>query len=254
MTINQCKFSHSLRFFEEGFKKRWELSSYSDTKKPCIFVGLYDKNDIDFINNHNGFKILYHPVTVRECIKYLKNENVATRICSEQLSDIFFNPTEWNKIYKSLNSKIVNFEFKDFSNYKPTTLGNKISCYIGNEDVKEQYGFSLAKEIEKKTKFKIEYIVQNGLLESDMIEIYKDCFINLKFCITGGYTTATEMAYMGRYSVSNSFGCFFKGYKTINDIVKIINKESEKIGTIQPLCIGSYFNVDSEWKNLNYWI
>ena len=101
--INQCKFSHALRYFEQGFRERWGLNPYYNRFEPCIFVGVYDMNDVNFINNHRGFKLIYHPVRVSECIKYLNTENVATRICSEQLSDMKFNPTKWNEIYKSLN-------------------------------------------------------------------------------------------------------------------------------------------------------
>jgi hypothetical protein len=41
-------------------------------------------------------------------------------------------------------------------------------------------------------------------------------------------------------------------YETIDDIVKIINEESKKIGTIQP-SINAH-NVGDEWLNLNFWI
>jgi len=41
-------------------------------------------------------------------------------------------------------------------------------------------------------------------------------------------------------------------YNCVDDIINIINKESKKIGTIQPKI--NAHNVGNEWLNLDFWL
>ena len=50
--ITQIYVSYSLNTFKERVKNKFGLKDYTDKKKPCIFFGVYDKNDINVVNNH----------------------------------------------------------------------------------------------------------------------------------------------------------------------------------------------------------
>jgi len=95
--------------------------------------------------------------------------------------------------------------------------------------------------------FPIEYVYEN---------YYKKSFINLQLNPAAGYTSALEMAHMGRTSVSNYPAPFCCPYKNTEEIIRIIELERENIGkerlvtaqSAQKTC-----NISDEWLNTEYW-
>ena len=77
--------------------------------------------------------------------------------------------------------------------------------------------------------------------------------MNIKPSLTGGMTTAIEMAYMGRKTISNASAPFIVNYSNADDICSIITQEAKKIGqTPKPLIADDFFFND--WQNLKHWI
>jgi hypothetical protein len=83
---------------------------------------------------------------------------------------------------------------------------------------------------------------------------YNHSFVNIKMVESGGWTTATEMAYMGRKTISNSKAPFCVDFQDNEHLRELIIKEAEKIGTVQPSCVGDFFDTGEEWKRVNFWI
>ena len=59
---------------------------------------------------------------------------------------------------------------------------------------------------------------------------------------------------MGRRTISNTIAPFCMGYKSVEDIVRIINEESKKIGIIQASKLGNYFDTGEEWREEKFWL
>ena len=67
-------------------------------------------------------------------------------------------------------------------------------------------------------------------------------------------TTVTELGFMGRKTIMNTVYDHFTStikYNDDEDIIRIIEEESKKIGTIQPSI--SCHNIGDEWLDTNFW-
>lgn len=250
MQIDQVYFSPSVKFFEKGFCKRWDVASYHDRNKPALFVGVYRPGDVKIINQHKGLKIIWHLGTVKDIFTGLNPKNLIVIVGRGIKFDI---PARYSK--KIIDIPIKDFiQLKDFTPYKPFPLGNKIYAYMGREkeSSKKIMGYDTVKEIDRIIPFEIIYGYQGHSAEFIRDEYYKNSFVNIKPSITGGMTTAIEMAYMGRKTISNAIAPFCYKYNNLHDMYDIIMAESKKIGQMpQPLIDDSFFL--NEWKNINYW-
>ena len=121
-------------------------------------------------------------------------------------------------------------------------------------------------EIQKKINFEIITTSHENLKDYYDIkylknEFYDKCFLNLNLTGGHGLSTVIELGLMGRKTIFKSeyknniqrleFPNFID-YSSIDDIIGIIDNESQKIGTIQP-SINAH-NVGDEWLNLNFWL
>ena len=245
--IKQVRFSKSVKFFKPGFCKYWDVVDYHDVNAPCLFVGVYNMDDVAVLNAHKGLKIIWQTGSIKSCFSKVSPVNAVVKLKS-------VDKKEYESIKKVFKTKEAYFPIKDFSGFtKPVPLGNKIYCYLGHKKGRAVMGGALIDEIKKYVPFEI----IEGYLGHDMEYVkehyYNHCFVNIKPNVSGGFTTATELAYMGRWTISNANAPFCKPYDTILDIVKLIFEESEKIGTIQPSCVGDLFDTGKEWKNEEFW-
>lgn len=252
--IEQVRFSKSIKAFEANFCKKWNVVPYYDINKPCLFMGVYDIDDATTINNHKSLKIIFITGRLRKVYKHFKlinPKNVVLKVTKNSEDYIYDNFEEIKNKYKI---KYCNFPIKDYSMFIPNILGNKIYCYLGSWKRRKYLGYNVIEEIKKNTPFEILYGFQGHTIEDLKANFYDKCFINIKPGLATGITSATELAYMGRYTISNSKIPFCIGYSNIDDIIKIINQEAKKIGTIQSSLVGDYHDVDIEWKQINFWI
>jgi hypothetical protein len=265
--ISQISITPFLSHFLPGLKKRWSLVDYYDMDAPCLFFGCWEQQLK--INNHNGYKILvFSSNTDTKWFyggdgKLIQNKvtNYDKLIVSKSET---FIPDIGVKT-KFLTEHGIGFEIKDFSNYTPVTLGNKIYVYLAAPDRKKEFFYDTIERISKKIPFEIIYGIKDGGpkdfdSEEHMIETYKKCFLNINLNIGKGLTTVAEMAFMGIKTLANKDRVLTKNWECMincdvnndDEIIKLIMDESKKIGTIQPPI--NVHNVGEEWLDINFWI
>jgi len=254
--IEQVYFSKSVKFFEKWFLDRWGLKPYHDINKPALFKGVYRDDDVKAINRHKGFKVVWHTGRSRPQILKVNPQNVVVRLCPISISDRKHNPTEYNEHYfTAFKTKYANYPLKSWDDYKPVPLGNKIYCYLGSERGKKVMGYDEFRAVKRA----VDYEMIIGFRdEHDPLWVrdnyYTDSFLNFKPSITGAYASATEMAYMGRYTISNAWAPFCKPYSSIDDIVDIINEEAKHIGETRDSVVGGYYDTGDEWMDVDFWL
>jgi len=243
--IRQVRFSDKVKSFEKGFCDKWDVVPYFNPNESSLFVGVYDMDDVNAINNHRAFKVVRNTGRLRDCFFKINPRGVVVHIASQQQG------IPENGIYKT---KRAAFPIKDFSLFTPVPLGDKIYCYVGNERMKEEYGYSIIDAFRKKSPFEIIIGFHQHDIKYVMDNYYSRSFVNIKPTIYGGNTSAIEMAYMGRMTISNRDAPFCIKYSDIDEMLSVVMAESKKIGTIQPSVVGDFFDTGDEWKDENFWI
>jgi len=244
--IEQVRFSNSVKFFEAGFCKRWNISTYKDKNAPCFFAGVYNMDDVKAINNHKGFKVVWNPGRIRPFFTKLESKNL-----------IVFKRTgviDHSSIEGKYKIKEGRFEIKDYSLFKPNPLGDCIYCYLGTEKAKYKYGFEEVEKLRKITKFKILIGVQGRTIEQLKKDLYDNCFVYFKSALVGGGTSSNELALMGRKTVCRTTGNFYLIYDSIEQANEIIENEAKNIGkTVGSVLNKNYFDIGKEWKQVKFW-
>jgi len=245
--IKQVRVSHGLRRFKPGIMERWDLKDYHNKNASCLFLNINGKEDIDAVKNHKGFKLIFFANS-------RGNEFINHFIGVENLAVMDFNP--YLTIPQGMKHKGGLFELEDFSMFKPNKLGDCIYCYMGNQHAKYRFGWNRIRKIQKRTKYKILLGFQAHTLKELKRDYYDRCFLNINLSRSGGggMLTVLELARMGRKTIMNtkhSFDCIIP-YKDDEDIIRLINKEAEKIGTIQPE--NYYFTINDKWQDEKYWM
>jgi hypothetical protein len=250
--IEQARFSRSIVFFEKDFLKLYSLKRYTDENAPCIFMGVYGQDGVDVINAHKGKKIVLNTGAMRSV--FLNINSVNTVISMPKGVEVDVYGKYYNAVCSKYSIKKCNFPLKDFSYFKPDVFGDKIYCYLGSKTRAQQMGAGLINELKGKLKFEILIGYQGHSIKDLKTDFYDKCFLNIKPNLTGGFTTAIELAYMGRKTISSSTAPFCINYNTMDDVLNLINKESKKIGTTQPSCVGTWFDTEFEWLNTEFWL
>jgi len=246
--INQVRFADAVKVFESRFCQRWDVKEYHDPQAACFFAGVYSQKDVDVINSHRGFKIVWNTGRVRDCFYQISPASIILR--GIRMVD------HLDTLPQGYRVKFANFESQDYAMFRSNPLGDKVYWYLGDETQKESYGFSIMKKVQDLIPFEIIPGIQGHTLEHVKKYYYDKCFVNVKINDIGGFTTATELACMGRYTIAKAKGSvpFYLPFWDVKDIVNLIRIESEKIGTIQSSLIGNFFDVGKEWQDENFWI
>lgn len=256
MKIEQYVISKHISFFEDKFKKRWNLNEYRDINKPLFFFGFNGLNHI--FENHNGYKIVL-PSTPTDLPNFrsLKNLNKTILILETDPPNGYFIPNEVVSIKMIL-------PIKDYSIFTPNKMGDKVYYYSGFSNGWSPNPKSFINEIQQKINFEI--ITTNHINKPDMYDIeylkseyYDKCFVNLNFTNGHGMTTVRELALMGRKTITNSnyydYDCIIRCVNK-DDIINFINTEAKKIDTIQKSINVHTYNYDfldvELLKNLSY--
>jgi len=241
--IKQVRFSNCVKFFERGFCSYWGITPYHDSNKPCLFMGVYNMEDVDIINKHKGFKVVANTGGIRNCFTEINPTNIIVKT---------------NKISGSIppkyKTKEAMFPIKDFSIFTPNLLGDKVYCYLGTREMENEYSCGVINKLKKILPFEILCGFLGNSIEYVKKQYYDKCFINIKPNLMGGITTAVELSYMGRKTISNTDAPFCISYNNFDEVVNLIMAESKKIGTVQKSCIGDYYNTGEEWMNEEFWI
>jgi len=264
MRIEQAYISLSLSHFKEEFLSCWNLREYDNPNEPTLFFGLYpdwdnetqsEKDtsiDIDTFNNHNGLKLLLcggveYRLNVFEKIKDYK------LICVDKWeSDI---ASKMGLEYVSL--KIPYF---DFDKYPTTKLGDKIYSHIPLREKGGEWGkhFENMFQYEKLMNlfgedmfcFPKEWIEPN-----ECIGYFNQSFVNIKPHKIRGFVTSWKLGCMGRNTITTTIEDIpnFIHYSTDDELKRLVDEESKKIGTIQENKLWDYFHQSDDWLHEDYW-
>jgi hypothetical protein len=244
--ITQTRFSESVRKFEKDFCELWNMTGYVDVDAPCFFAGVYNKHDVEVIKKHRGLRIVWFCGGDR-----FEAHNFAGH-------DIIVLWMDYIEAYlpPGIKTKKAFFPIKDSSMLTPGRLGDKMYMYIRELDAKHKafFNYDLSQRVSEKSGFDILYGIYRYNIHEVKKIFYDNCFINLQFVPEAGRTTSRDLALMGRHSISNWNSEHCLPYKGIDDILRHIERQSKKIGSIQSSLLGDIYDTGEEWKNVNFWI
>ena len=230
MRISQVEASKVAPFHTNNLKKRWALKDYYDPYQPCLFFGAssYSGENTQAIVNHKSYKIVF-PISYMDFHFFMLNDlpSFATRV--DKLFIISPSPKENHtallntKQYQEIasyypNIKIKKFfpELKDYSAYKPISLGDKIYYHSYCVDCENPACMDTINLLRKKCPYELittglessskqprskEYLGQRWRHYVDADELkenyYNKCFLNLNLSRGGSMMTAAEFGLMG---------------------------------------------------------
>lgn len=214
-TISQARVSDSIAFFKKDFLSFNGLSDYSSVFEPTVFWGLYTPWDIEAYRAHQGVKVVLFAGADLGNAKNLSDR------------DIVINDQHMGGIVKRIsNCRVIHHTvaIKDYSDYLPCPLGESIYCYQNSDTHgnRIKYGYHVAEALLKRYGTQV-IVGYHGHSKSEMIDIYKSCYINIQPYPVPGYASALEMGHMGRQSISNRCNSFSIGYSSVDDIIRTID-------------------------------
>lgn len=244
-------------YFGEDFLTKYSLDWYNDIFSPSIFFGLYLKEDISYMAEHKGPKIIIwggndmNPEIFRYVADLQKTQPIYTWYPEGDISNMIES--------YGIQLKRINVALKDYSLYTPTPLGENIYVYkgiLGNRSDYFQWEETITPLIEVFGQDRIIYTDNVSSLE--LIEtMYKNCFVYVKPNPKGGCTTMWELGHMGRKTlgVGMKESKFFTNYSSINNLIELIVEESKNIGKFQSKVAQATKNsfIGHEWLTLNFW-
>lgn len=236
MDFKQLRTSNAIKFFEKGFADKWKLKEYTDITAPAVFFGVYNDEDVRAVEMHLGEKILVFAGA--DIINYERFKHLNC------ISDQY--------IFK----KNLIIPVKSFDKFKPTTLGDKIYVYMSTNDdnFKNKFRFDIVRELMNHfgtDNFIVGY--HGHSIDEIITNYYSKAFVNLQLNKDAGFTTALEMAHMGRRSISNYPAPFCLGYKSVEDIIELIENEKQFINTNVTIDISKYLFDSTDWLRLDFW-
>ena len=236
MDFKQLRTSNAIKFFEKGFADKWNLSKYDNINTPAVFFGVYNQDDINAIEEHKGEKILvFAGADIKNYERY-KHLNC--------ISDQY--------IFK----KNLIIPVKSFDKFKPTKVGDKIYVYMSTDDDNFKAKFRYDIVLELMNHFGPDNFItgyHGNSIDEMITNYYSKSFINLQLNKDAGFTTALEMAHMGRRSISNYHAPFCLPYKNVDDIIELIEKEKQFIGTNVELDLSGILYDNPNWLTLDFW-
>jgi len=247
----QLVTSKSIIFFDQAFRKKFGFSKYTDTTKPCLFLGIYRRGDIRMVQRHKGIKIVWFAgsdAMKDEVLSIVKNDNgFKDAIIIAESKWIQYDLDRFGIPHEN-----ITLFMDDMYNWRPTPLGDCLYWY--NAD-KEKYGGEYYERVRKEFP-DLNIIVHNSLSvpRSKMSEIYKQCFAGIRPVAHDGMSqTVAEMGLMGRMSIWNGGGPFSVPYSNIYDIIAAIRNLREanyNYKLVAKRTRGFFIDGESKWADL----
>jgi hypothetical protein len=245
------------QYFGPNFRNKWKLENYSDSKTPSIFLGLYEQKDVERLVNHEGEKLL---IWGGGDMEYPKLKFISD-LQTHQKVYIWAYPGEFSDILTSYNikHKPLHIPLKDYSKYKPITLGENIYVYKGIHGNRPDY-FRWNETVDPLIQVfgQDRIIFADHLPEDELIEkVYKNCFVYVKPNPKGGCTTMFELGHMGIRTLGKNHKNLdiFTQYETVEHLIDLIVQESKYIGKVREDVSESVKKsfTGEEWLTLNFW-
>lgn len=255
--ILQCYASQPMEeHFAKNFRKRWNLSHYSNPNAPTLFLGWYESKDWKVIKNHKSpFIFMFGGAD------FSPQKLNALKSLPNLLGSPGYRPPmlqSFQKVNYPFRKMVI--PFKSYDNFKPTPLGNKIYVYQGWKFSRSRY-FKWEKFIQPLINewgednfifgmgHDIDYVHEN---------FYKNSFVYIKPNERGGSTGMWELGHMGRKTIAQNQGGLpnVLEFTDIKHIAELVNQEAKKIGTIQTELateVKEYLVSNNDWLNINFW-
>lgn len=246
MRIKQAHVSQSLIHFKEGFLKRWNLIDYHDPSAPVLFVGVYGTDYLK-VNAHKEFKlVLFGGADIPNATRLIWNN-------MHVVCDQFTYDYKLNEYWIPTSRKFVHVPWKDYSDFKPVQLGDKIYSYQSmpspGSRVKYRYDI-LEKVIAYFGKENVLIGYQGHTIKEMIDEFYSRSFVNLQLNPIAGFTTTLEMAHLGRLSVSNFKAPFCLDWTDADSVINRI--KTIKDNGLTADATGFLHNSD-DWLDTDFW-
>lgn len=243
--------------FGENFRTLWNLQKYHNDRTPAVFLGLYTASDLEKLVSHKSTSIvIWGGADMRSDALITVQKLVRAGKCFT-----FAYPGEFSNILTSYNipHKQLYVPIKSYSDFQPSPLGDKIYVYRGVKGTRSNY-FKWDDVIQPLINQLGEdrFIYTDNLSVSSLIDdYYKKCFVYIKPTPKGGCTAMFELGHMGRKTIGvGHVGLpnFIEYYKP-SQIIKLIEIEAEKIGTLQPEISQNTQDIFTgrEWLDFDFW-
>jgi hypothetical protein len=191
---------------------------------------------------------LKHPTQLAQ-MKSMKNiHHIAISRCLEKDLKVMGVPYKFLPINVHSNSDI-----------KPEPLGNFIYFY---RDKDPQFNPELVDQLEKRLPY-IRFIRSKSVTDytrEQVLDIYKDCFLGLRFTKHDGLpNTVCEMGLMGRRVIHNGDtpNCIWYDESNIDSIVKLIQEEYENRHNVDYIhvaeAVRSYLDIGTKFLDTEFY-
>ena len=256
MRISQCEYAEARMSKFTYFLKRHNLHKYSSPTEPAIFFGMYGKHTLNTLANHKNLAII-----VWRGSDIISNKQRLQSVLAMKDVDIRHVAIS-SFIAKDLEQVGVKYYFLPLSSTKVedlgvSPLGNELYAYVPKKRA-NFYGESLVKAVSKRCKYKINIASSTRTYtRNELVDIYHKCFLGLRLTKHDGIANQViEMGMMGRRCIHNGSQPSCIQWKNVDDILKSIEKESQKIGTMTNNVAKKtkeYSTVNSNWLHTDYW-
>jgi predicted CoA-binding protein len=242
MKVEKSYCSKAVKFFQSKFNENYGLKEIDNHTDSVVMFGMYDNADYDFAKNHKGkVKVVWcgsDAMRIRRVQELRNYEHIA-------MSSFISDDLKKHGINHSIipvNPSSINI------NLEPR--GDHIYHYGGGEFYGEQY----IEEIEQRTGLKVIHTSAKEFSRSELMLIYKACFIGLRLTKHDGLpNTVIELALMGRRSIYNGELPNCIKWQGIDDICESIIEEykrkDEDNNYIHQDMI-NYLKISNDWLDL----
>jgi len=273
MRIQQAYISKSLGpMFKNEFLSRWDLREYDNPEEPAFFWGLqkdkeWEKDrsrkgrrksvDADLYTKHKGFKILHFVGgEFNNGLLHLIDKKNAIILCTD-IGEV------WLCKKLKLNHKHLKIPYFDLDFHNSSKLGDKIYSHIpsGHEVGKINPELEYSKLIQLLSKKN--FCIPNSWCSiQQLVEFFNLSYCNIKSHWLRGNVTSWRLGLMGRKTITKNehrwaeSGPQYLYYNTDDELVNLVEIESEKIGTFQDELahqVRNCYHESDDWLYESYW-
>ena len=250
--IEHGYISSSVGHFRSAFFEKFGLKEQGRSAYPCVMFGMYNVIDWHFSQLHR------HPLIVVWCgndSKKITPLRQRMLLVKRKIKHIATSQV----ISRDLEFMGIPHEVLPVSpaamDIEPYERGESIYCYYGMETKKKFYGVPLANEVEKRTGLKVIYAAHDTFTRSQLMDVYRDCFVGLRLTPRDGVSvTAVELGMMGRRVIFNGDTPSAIPWKGIDDICQSVQKEynNRHIDDTAEVSkqVKEYLDIGTEWLKI----
>jgi len=274
MRIEQAHISTYSHLTKE-FLSRWNLREYDNQEEPAFFWGLQwdtvknqkDRSrkgrrksvDIDLYVKHKGFKILHFVgAEFYNGLLHLVDKKNAKVLCTD-VSEA------WLCKKLQMSHKHLKIPYFDLDFHKSTKLGDKIYSHVADG---EKFPVGLAPNLEYK-KLSNLFGRENFCFPdkwktiNELLNFFNQSYCNIKPHPIRGNVSAWRLGLMGRKTIQHENkrfadqGPHYIYYKDDKELVKLVEQESKKVGTLQEELakkVKECYHESDDWLYEEYWL